>query len=155
MFIITAFDRKDKTFIIYIKSLNNSNIYLFYLTEILFLKANKTSIAILSEYADFPDIFFWDLASKLLEYIKINDHTINLIGGKQLPYKLIFSPELIKLEILKTYIETNLANGYIRSFKSPIIIPIFLLKSLIVVFTSVLINKISITYPSKINIHCL
>ena len=50
---------------------------------------------------------------KLLENTKINEYIIKLEKSKQPPFKLIYSLKLIKLEILKTYIKINLANGFI------------------------------------------
>ena len=49
----------------------------------------------------------------------MNEHTIKLEKGKQPFFGLIYSLEQIELEMLKTYIKTNLANGFIRSSKSP------------------------------------
>lgn len=89
------------------------------------MKINKAFIAILSEYTNFVDVFFPYLATKLLENIKINNFAINLIDSKQLPYGPIHSLKLIELEILKTYIKTNLANSFIRPFKTVISTPIF------------------------------
>ena len=59
-------------------------------------------------------------AAKLPENTGINEHAIKLEEGKQPPFGPIYSLELIKLEILKTYIKTNLANSFIRSSKSPV-----------------------------------
>ena len=50
---------------------------------------------------------------KLLENIKINEHTIELEKGKQLLSGSIYNLRLVKLETLKIYIKTNLANGFI------------------------------------------
>ena len=36
---------------------------------------------------------------------------------KKLLYKLIYSPEFVELETLKTYIKTNLANSFILPFE--------------------------------------
>lgn len=44
-----------------------------------FLKADKILISILSEYIDFADIFSKNLVVKLPEHTKINDHIIDLI----------------------------------------------------------------------------
>ena len=49
----------------------------------------------------------------------MNEHANKLEEGKQPPFGSIYSLGLVKLEILKTYLETNLANGFIRPFKSP------------------------------------
>lgn len=45
---------------------------------------------------------------KLLKNTDINKHAIELVESKQPSYKLIYSLELVKLETLKTYIDTNL-----------------------------------------------
>lgn len=50
---------------------------------------------------------------ELWEYIEINNHTIELKKDKQLFFKFIYSLKLVQLEILKTYIKTNLINGFI------------------------------------------
>lgn len=42
------------------------------------------------------------------------------MDGKQVPYELIYSLEPAELESLKTYIETNRADEFIRYFKSPV-----------------------------------
>lgn len=89
------------------------------------MKANNALTAILSEYTNFADIFSSDLTTKLLEHIQINNHDIDLVDGKQLLYKPIDSLGLVELEALKTYIETNLANGFIIPFKSLTGDPIF------------------------------
>ena len=57
--------------------------------------------------------------AELLENIGINEHTIELKEDKQPPFGSIYSLGPVKLETLKTYIKTNLANGFIRLFKSP------------------------------------
>ena len=54
----------------------------------------------------------------------MNKHAIELKEGKQLPFGPIYSLGPVELETLKTYIETNLANGFIRLFKSPAGTPI-------------------------------
>lgn len=54
----------------------------------------------------------------LPKHAKINKHTINLEIGKQLPYELIHNLKPVQLDTLKTYIEINLANGFIRTSKS-------------------------------------
>ena len=49
----------------------------------------------------------------------INKHAIELQTDKQPLYGLIYSLGPVELEILKTYIETNLKTGFIWPFKSP------------------------------------
>ena len=55
----------------------------------------------------------------------INEYTIELIKGKQLPYDPIYSLGLVELETLKAYIETYLKTGFIWPNKSPAGTPIF------------------------------
>ena len=73
---------------------------------------------VFAEYSDFADIFSPDLASELPEHTGINNHVIELVEGQQLPYGPIYSLGLVELKTLKAYIETNLANGFIRPSKS-------------------------------------
>ena len=82
------------------------------------------------KYSNFANIFFSKLASAFSEYIKINDYVIELINQWQLFYRSIYSLKPIKLETLKTYIKTNLANNFIRLFKSPVKALIFFDKKL-------------------------
>ena len=66
----------------------------------------------------------------LPEHIEINMHAIDLEKDKQPSYGPIYSLGLVELEILKTYIETNLANGFIHHSKSPAGAPILFDKKL-------------------------
>ena len=58
--------------------------------------------------------------SELPKHTEINDHVIELVDGKQPPYRPIYSLKPVELETLKAYIKTNLANGFIRPSKSPV-----------------------------------
>ena len=58
--------------------------------------------------------------AELPENIKINEHAIKLEKSKQPSFEHIYSLKLVELETLKIYIKTNLANGFIQPFKSPI-----------------------------------
>ena len=71
-----------------------------------------------AEYADFANVFLKELAEVLSEKTSINEHAIELVDDKQPPYEPIYSLGPVELETLKTYIETNLANGFIQLFKS-------------------------------------
>ena len=55
----------------------------------------------------------------LPKQIEVNEHTIKLEEGKQPRYGPIYSLDPVELKILKTYIEINLANGFIWFSKSP------------------------------------
>ena len=77
-----------------------------------------------AEYSDYSDVFSAENAAELPENTGMNEHAIELEGGKQPPFGLIYSLGPVELETLKTYIKTNLANGFIRPFKSPAGAPI-------------------------------
>ena len=72
-----------------------------------------------AEYSDYSNVFSAKNAMELLENIGINEHAIKLEEGKQPLFSPIYSLGLVELETLKTYIKTNLANGFIRPSKSP------------------------------------
>ena len=54
----------------------------------------------------------------------MNEHAIKLEENKQPFFGPIYSLGSVEMEMLKTYIETNLANGFIRPLKSPAGAPI-------------------------------
>lgn len=61
---------------------------------------------------------------EFLEYTVINNYDIKLKEDKLPPFGLIYILKPVKLETLKSYIEINIANGFILLFK-------FLVKALI------------------------
>ena len=79
---------------------------------------------ILAKYSDYSDVFLTENTAELPENTGMNEHAIKLEEGKQPSFGLIYSLGPVELETLKTYIETNLANGFIRLFKSPAGAPI-------------------------------
>ena len=78
--------------------------------------SKKTGIS--AEYFNFSDVFSSNSVVELPEYTKINNHFINLLDNKQPLYSSIYSLELVELEMLKIYIETNLASSFIWPSKS-------------------------------------
>ena len=80
---------------------------------------NKALIEVLAEYSNYSNVFSVEYVAELLKNTRINEYTIELEEGKQLSFGPIYSLGPIELEILKTYIKTNLANSFIRLFKSP------------------------------------
>ena len=100
------------------------NIHPSWRPQISGLIADEAYIKVPAEYSDFADDFSPDLASELSEHTGINDNVIELVDGQQPPYGPIYSLEPVKLETLKAYIETNLANDFIRLSKSPASAPI-------------------------------
>ena len=78
-----------------------------------------------AEYSDYSDVFSVENAAELPENTGMNEHAIELEEDKQPPFGPIYSLGPVELETLKTYIETNLANSFIRPSKSPTGAPIF------------------------------
>ena len=92
--------------------------------QIFSLIAKGAPTKVPAKYLDFADIFSPDLVSELPEHTGINNHAIELVDGQQPPYGPIYSLAPVELETLKAYIETNLANGFIKPSKSPASTPI-------------------------------
>ena len=94
--------------------------------------AKKVQLALLltekvtvpTKYLHIADIFLEKSANVLPEQTGANKHAIELKEGKQSPYGPIYSLRPIEHKILKTYIKTNLANGFVRILKSPADTPI-------------------------------
>ena len=85
-------------------------------------------VTIPSEYANYTNVFSPNSAAEFPEHTGINNHPIDLIDDKQPPYGPIYSLRPVELETLKTYIKTNLANGFIRPSKSPAGAPILFIR---------------------------
>ena len=68
--------------------------------------------------------FLEKLANVLLEQTGAKKSTIELEPDKQPLYGPIYNLDPVELETLKTYIETNLANGFIRASNIPASTPI-------------------------------
>lgn len=83
------------------------------------MMTKKAPITIPEKYLDYNNHFSKKLAAVLIKHTKINIHAINLKKDKQSPYRPIYSLRLVELEILKTYIKTNLANNFIQPSKFP------------------------------------
>ena len=80
---------------------------------------DKTLNKVPAEYSDYSNIFLAENAVELPENTGMNKHAIQLEKGKQRSLDPIYSLGPVKLETLKTYIKTNLANGFIRPSKFP------------------------------------
>ena len=121
-------DPGHETFVVHVASLESpsqeGDVHPSRRAQIAALVANEAPTSIPTEYSDFADVFSPELASELPEYTGINDHAIKLVDDWQPPYGPIYSPGSVELETLKTYIETNLKNGFIRPSKSLVRAPI-------------------------------
>ena len=131
-FAATALDPKNETFVIHVASLSSDaspsssplDVHPFRRPQISVLIVEEAPTKASAKYSDFADVFSPDLASKLPEHTGINNYAIELVEGQQPPYGPIYSLGPVELETLKAYIETNLANGFIRPSKSPAGAPI-------------------------------
>ena len=108
-----------KAFVVYVTflNLNLMPIHPAQKTKIALLVIQKMQIP--SEYSDFSDIFSKKEGSILPKIPEMSQHAIELQAGQQPSYRPIHSLGLVELKTLKTYIKTNLANGFIWSSKSP------------------------------------
>ena len=129
-FAAAAIDPEHETYVVYVASLSSTplaslDVHPSRRPQISGLIAEEALTKVPAKYLDFADVFSADLASELPEHTGINDHAIELVEScQQLPYGPIYSLGPVELETLKAYIETNLANGFIRPSKSPAGAPI-------------------------------
>ena len=75
-------------------------------------------ITVLAKYSNFADMFFEQSANILPEQTNVDEHAIKLEKSKQPLYGPIYSLGPVELNPYKSYIETNLANGFIQTSKS-------------------------------------
>ena len=125
-FATAALDPKYETYVVHVASFSYTplDVHPFRRPQISGLIAEEAPTKVPAKYSDFADVFSPDLASELPEHTGINDHAIELVDGQQPPYGPIYSLGPVELETLKAYIETNLANGFIRPSTSPAGAPI-------------------------------
>ena len=125
-FAVAVLDPESETFVVHVASPSFSplNVYSFCRPQIAGLIAKKAFIKVSAKYLDFADVFFSDLVSELFKHTAINNHAIKLVDSQQPPYRPIYSLKLVELETLKAYMESNLANMFIKLFKSPASAPI-------------------------------
>lgn len=97
---------------------------------IAYLKVDEVSTKVPSEYGNFADIFSPKLALELYKYMGINNYAIKLVDDWQSSYDPIYSLGPVELKTLEIYIENNLANSVIKSFKSSVEALIFFDKKL-------------------------
>ena len=124
-FAAAVLNADDETFVVHVAALAEPTtmpIHPSCQAQVAALTSKETRIP--AEYSDFSNVFSSDSAAELPEHTGINNHPINLLDDKQPPYGPIYSLELVELETLKTYIEVNLASGFIRLSKFPAGAPI-------------------------------
>ena len=129
-FVAAALDPESETFVVHVASLRSNlppsssasqlklDVHPSRRPQISGLIVEKTPMKVPAKYSNYTDVFSPSLTSKLPEHTGINVHAIELVEGQQPPYRPIYSLGPIELETLKTYIETNLANRFIKPSKS-------------------------------------
>ena len=108
-----AVDENIEAFVVYVTSLSLNSIPIYSAQEAQIALLVAKEVQIPTKYSDFSDIFLKKKALILSEIIKFNQHAIKLQKGQQPPYRPIYRLDPVKLEMLKTYIKTNLANSFI------------------------------------------
>ena len=114
-FVIAVLDVDSETFVVYvaIREQEKMPVHSKKQAQVGAPLFNKALIKVPTEYSNYSNVFSAENAAGLPENTGINKHAIKLEEGKQPPFGLIYSLGAVKLETLKTYIKTNLANGFI------------------------------------------
>ena len=125
-FVIAVLDADNKTFMMHIVIREQKQMLVHFEKQVqvrapLF---NKAPIEVPVEYSNYSNVFSAENVAELSENTGMNQHAIKLKKGKQPPFGLIYSLGLVELEMLKTYIETNLANSFIRPSKFSVNAPV-------------------------------
>lgn len=83
-FVALILKREDKTFIVYMVSIPNFDLDIYYYRKVqfIFLLANKVAINILFKYINFMNVFFLEYVTNLIKYTLINNHTIDLVDDQ-------------------------------------------------------------------------
>ena len=87
----------------------------------------KSEVYIPKKYQEYADVFDKVKASVLPKH-RPYDCPIDLQPGKEPPWGPIYNLSPTELEVLRAYIDENLASGFIRHSKSPAGAPIFFVK---------------------------
>ena len=125
-FIIAVLDVDSETFVVHVAIWKREKIPVHSKrqAQVGALLFDEAPTEVPAEYSDYNNVFSAENAAELPENTGINEHAIELEEGKQPPFGPIYSLGPVELETLKTYIETNLANGFIRPSKFPAGAPI-------------------------------
>ena len=115
-----ALNKESETFVIYVAALEaplglaKMTIDPIQAAQIATLKQDEAPTKVPPKYADYVDVFSFDLAIKLQENTGINKHAIKLEIDKQPSYRPIYSLGPVELETLKIYIKTHLRTRFIQ-----------------------------------------
>ena len=106
-----ALDKHVEAFVIHVTFLLTMAIHPAKKAQIALLIVEEMKIP--TNYLDFSDVFSKKKASILLEITELNQHAIELQKSQQPLYRPIYNLGPVELETLKTYIKTNVTNGFI------------------------------------------
>ena len=120
-FVVVTLDPEHITFVVHVASFSSTplNVHLSRRPQISSIIVKETSSKVTNEYIDFANVFSLNLASKFPKHTRINNQAIKLVEDHQTSYGPIYSFGPMQLKTLKVYIETNLANMFIRPCKLP------------------------------------
>ena len=119
-------DEEFKTFVVHVALLEilsrstKMKMHPSQAAQIATLKQDEALTKVSSKYADYTNVFLFDLVMELPENTGINEHAIKLEKEKQPLYRPIYSLEPVELGTLKTYIKIHLKTGFIQPSKSSI-----------------------------------
>ena len=117
-----ALDKNANNFVIYVRQVLNAKpesfVHRDHRDSIVQARSAAGTVKLPPEYNEYSDVFSDSGAAELPKHGPA-DHAIDLIDGKQPLYDLIYNLNAVELETLRGYIESNLANGFIRSSTSP------------------------------------
>ena len=132
-FAAAILDPEHELFVVHVSALSvnlGDEVHPLKKAQIAYLKIDEAIINILSKYTDFAVVISPKLAAKLSKHMGINDYAIELVDDRQPVYGPIYNLSPMELEMLKAYIENNLANGFVRPSNSPAKAPILFDKKL-------------------------
>ena len=126
-FVIAALDADSETFVVYvaIREREEKPVHAERQAQVGALLFDEAPTEVPAEYSNYSDVFLAENVAELPENTGMNQHAIELEESKQPPFGSIYSLGPVELETLKTYIKTNLANGFIWPSKSLAGAPIF------------------------------
>ena len=118
-FAAAVLNADNKTFVVYIVALVEPKFMsIYFLSQVQVALQTSEKSGISTKYSNFFNVFSSDSVAELPEYTGINYYSIDLLDNEQLRYSQIYSLGQVEIEMLKTYIEANLASSFIRPSKS-------------------------------------
>lgn len=123
------------TCIIYVSTLKTQNrlFHLLQAVQIAILKWDKVHTKIQKRYFNYINIFYFNLAIKLLGNTGIHKHAIRCLDNKLFAWGPNNTHSIVELEIFKTYIKTHLETWFFGLLSFLLIFPSFFKKSFIVI----------------------